>query len=93
MSESQDTTTNTEKKHLFDDPKNVTWVVRILFFVCAVLALADLFVHRHVSHALESLPGFYAFFGFVACVVLVLIAKEMRRVLMRDEDYYDSVDD
>jgi len=41
-------------------------------------------------HAWEALPGFYALFGFVACVVLVLIAKEMRKVLMRDEDYYDD---
>jgi hypothetical protein len=35
------------------------------------------------------LSGFYAFYGFVACVLLVLIAKQMRKVLMRKEDYYD----
>ena len=33
--------------------------------------------------------GFYGIFGFVACVALVLIAKQLRRVLMRPEDYYD----
>ena len=34
--------------------------------------------------------GFYAGYGFVACVLLVLIAKEMRKLLMRREDYYDG---
>jgi hypothetical protein len=40
---------------------------------------------RNVS---RLLLGFYIY-GFVACVVLVVIAKEMRKVLMRKEDYYD----
>jgi hypothetical protein len=34
--------------------------------------------------------GFYAIYGFVACVILVLVAKEMRKLVMRDEDYYDD---
>jgi hypothetical protein len=42
-----------------------------------------------VSHSWENLPAFYAVYGFVACVLLVLIAKEMRKVIMRKEDYYD----
>ena len=32
----------------------------------------------------------YGIFGFVACVALVLIAKQLRKVLMRREDYYDA---
>lgn len=82
-----------EKKHIFDNPRNVSWVIRGLFIGCALLVIADLFVHRHVSHPLEELFGFYAFYGFFACVVLVLIAKEMRKFLMRDENYYDDLDD
>ncbi len=91
----QDDQTNqtTKRRHVFDDPKNVRRVVRALFAACVVLALADLVVHRHVVHPLEELFGFYAFYGFVACVVLVLLAKEMRKLLMRNEDYYDSMDD
>jgi len=33
--------------------------------------------------------GFYSLYGFVACVILVLLAKEMRKLVMRDEDYYE----
>ena len=50
--------------------------------------MLDFLVHRHVEHPWEGLFGFYAFYGFVACVVLVLIAKEMRKILMRKDDYY-----
>ncbi len=82
-----------ERKHLFDDPRNVRLVVRALFVCCVLLVLADIVIHRHVVNPLESLFGFYAFYGFTACVVLVLLAKEMRKLLMRNEDYYEPVDD
>lgn len=79
----------TEKRGLFDDPRNVRRVLLVLYVACGVLFVLDLFVHRHVDHPWESLFGFYGIFGFVACVALVLIAKELRKVLMRSEDYYD----
>jgi peptidoglycan/LPS O-acetylase OafA/YrhL len=79
-----------EKQHIFDNPRNVKRVIGLLIVCCAVLFVADFFVHRHVDHPWESLFGFYAVYGFVACVILVLAAKEMRKVVMRKEDYYDD---
>lgn len=38
-------------------------------------------------HALDF-PASYAVYGFVACVVLVLIGRVLRRIVMRSEDYY-----
>ena len=81
-----------QKKHLFDNPNNVSLLLRVFYTICAVLFILDFVLHRHVTHSWENLPGFYAIFGFVACVTLVLIANQMRKVLMRKEDYYD-VDD
>ena len=77
-----------ERKHFFDHPGNVKKVLRVFYVICAGLLLADFVVHRHVVHDWEGFPGFYALYGFVACVLLVLIAKEMRKLLMRGEDYY-----
>jgi len=77
-----------KKQHMFDDPVNVKRVIYALYVVCGLSLLGDLFVHRHVDHPWEALFGFYCLYGFAACVVLVLIAKEMRKVLMRGEDYY-----
>lgn len=78
-----------EKKHLFDKPQNVNRLLSGFYIVCAVLLLLDFILHRHIAHSWENLPGFYAIYGFVACVLLVLIAREMRKLLMRKEDYYD----
>ncbi len=79
-----------EKRHLFDNPKNVKRVVHILYAICAILFVGDFFINRRIEHPWENLFGFYGIFGFVACVVLVLVAKEMRKVVMRKEDYYDD---
>jgi len=38
-------------------------------------------------HALEF-PASYAVYGFIACVVLVLLGRVLRRLVMRDGDYY-----
>ena len=79
-----------EKNHIFDDPKNVKLVMYILYAACAVSFLLDFVIHRHVDHPLEAVIGFYCIYGFAACVALVLAATETRKVIMRDEDYYDD---
>ena len=79
-----------EKKHLFDNPKNVKRVIYLLVAVSAVLLLLDLFYTKKNTHyGLELTFGFYGLYGFVGCVFLVLAAKELRKVVMREEDYYD----
>ncbi len=78
-----------ERQHLFDKPRNVTRLLRGFYLVCAVLLALDFIVQRHVTHGWEALTGFYALFGFAACVALVLAAKELRKLVMRREDCYD----
>lgn len=78
-----------QKQYLFDKPRNVSRLLRGFYLACAILLILDLVLHRHIIHHWENLPGFYALFGFVACVLLVLIAKEMRKLVMRKEEYYD----
>lgn len=77
-----------EKKHIFDNPKNVKRILYVLYGCCVLLFALDFVIHRHVMHDWENLWGFYPLYGFVGCVVLVLIAKWMRTFLMRPEDYY-----
>jgi len=79
-----------DTRHVFDNPRNVRRVIYALFAVCAFTFAADFFVERHVDHPWEVLFGFYAVYGFVACVALVEIAKLMRAVLMRPPDYYEK---
>jgi len=39
------------------------------------------------AHALDFTAS-YAIYGFIACVVLVLLGRLLRRIVMRPEDYY-----
>ncbi|MBZ0132772.1 MAG: hypothetical protein K8F53_09185 [Rhodocyclaceae bacterium] len=78
-----------EKKYWLDSSKNVTKLYRGLCVVCLLLVSVDLFLHRHEDFSFATLFGFHALYGFIACVALVLTAKQLRRVLMRPEDYYD----
>lgn len=88
---------NEEKKHLFDDPRNVRRLIRGFFAVSALLLLVDFVHHRHLSFENSDVDfqpeawfGFYGIYGFVACVVLVLVAKYvLRKIVMRSEDYYE----
>lgn len=77
-----------EKKHLFDDPKNIKRVLYLLYSCCILLFILDFVIHRDVSHRGENLWGFYPIYGFVTCVILVRVATWMRTFLMRAEDYY-----
>ncbi len=79
-----------EKIHFFDRPENVERLLKVFYAICILLVLADFVLHRHIGFDWEKIPAFYALYGFVACVVLVVIAKEMRKVVMRKEDYYDE---
>ncbi|QLE86627.1 hypothetical protein FLM48_17050 [Shewanella sp. Scap07] len=82
-----------EKQYLFDKPKNIQRILYLLYTCCALLVVLDFVIHRHVYHSWENLPIFYPIYGFIGCVILVLIASWMRTFLMRPEDYYGPVEE
>ena len=90
VSNGSDSNGSDEKLYLFDKPKNVQRLMRGFYVCCVLLVLAEFVIHRHIVHPWEWIFGFHALYGFVACVVLVLIATQLRTLLMRDEDYYDD---
>ena len=71
-------------------PRSAQRLLRIFYLALAALLVAGLVVPGHPHFSWEKWPGFYAVYGFVACVVLVLVAKYILRPLVRrNEDYYD----
>lgn len=95
-----------EKEGWFDKKENVRKVLYGLYGACLFFILLDVvlnilqrssfglhpFFEKHpYFENWEKWPGFYAIYGFVACVVLVLISKFiLRPLVMRSEDYYDK---
>lgn len=77
------------KEYWLDSSENVTRLYRGLWALGIALLAIDLALHKHEDFAFAAWIGFYCLFGFFACVVLVLVAKRLRGVLMRDENYYE----
>ncbi|MCL7488268.1 MAG: hypothetical protein M8357_08875 [Desulfobulbaceae bacterium] len=78
------------KKHIWDERNNIKRLLKVFFTICVVLFAADLVVDKQTHMPWEEWPGFYAMYGLVACVVLVLVSKYiLRPLMMRDENYYE----
>ena len=81
---------NRSDKGWFDDKRNVKKIITTLVMICLVLFVSDAFYQKHPYFTVESVFGFYAIYGFVMCVALVLVAKWIRKFVMRVENYYDK---
>ena len=78
------------KEHFFDKPKNVKGLLWGFYILLVIILGAEFFIHKHVFFSWETYPFFYATFGFVAFVGLILVAKYiLRPIIKRKEDYYD----
>ena len=84
-----DARASTGRVYWLDQPRNVRRLYLGLWAVGIVLVLADFVVHRHDELGFAATAGYYAAYGFAACVLLVLTAKGLRRLLKRPEDYYE----
>lgn len=80
-----------QKEGFFDKQKNIKAMITVLIICCIALFIGDIFVPKdHTHFPWENFIGFYAVFGFVVFVVLVLLAKHvLRPIVKRKEDYYD----
>lgn len=83
--------TNGESEYWLDQPKNVDLLIKVLIFACVVSVLLDFTYHKHGYFHFMEFFAFDAAFGFAAYVGLVTSAKGLRKLVMRDEDYYGDV--
>jgi hypothetical protein len=78
-----------------DRPEAVKRFLTVFYVVCAVLLAAELLLpgaeNAH-PHPLEERMRFlvYPVYGFISFWFLVLVAKPMRKLLIRPEDYYEG---
>ena len=81
-----------------EKPSSDHWLVRpdtirkLWIGFLAVLALtliAELFIDRYSKFGIDGTFGFGAWFGFVSCVVLVIVSKALGAILKQPDTYYD----
>ncbi len=69
---------------------------RVILVCCVIMALLvgfdALLLDKNKAHtAAEHLPGFWAVFGLVSCVVIIFVSKWFGKLgITRREDYYDQ---
>lgn len=61
--------------------------------VLVLTVIAGLFVHQHEHFGIEASFAFYAWYGFGACVAMVVLAKLLGIFLKRPDDYYQRPED
>ncbi len=70
--------------------KNTIKKLRIISSALFVLILlTEFFVALHPHFDIEKIFGFYAIFGFLSCVGLIIFAKLLGFLIKRKDDYYD----
>lgn len=73
-----------------------TRIFPVLLTACFALGIIGWLIPHHDIHAGESsvgglvgnIPGFYGAYGFFMCALMVLVAKALRRLIMRPDGYY-----
>ncbi|MBU4563446.1 MAG: hypothetical protein KMY53_12915 [Desulfarculus sp.] len=74
---------------IFDKAVNVKRLLICLYVFLAGLLVADFFISKHGHFSWENAPEFYAVYGFLCYLALIVLAKALRRIIKRREDYYD----
>ena len=82
-------------KFLRDRLKTVIWIccggLALVVLLDAIPAVVD---KEHAHTVPEHWPGFWAVFGFVACVLIIILSKWYGHLgIMTREDYYEGDDD
>ena len=74
--------------------KRLQQVIRLCYVGLGLLVIWDIFfVHKEHAHTWAEMhvPGFWAIFGFIACVLIIIISKWFGHLgIMTREDYYDD---
>jgi len=65
---------------------------RIAYGALIILIVVDFIIPRHeILFFGDIVPGFWSLFGFIACVLIIIVSKWIGHMgLMKDENYYDK---
>ncbi|MEL6365168.1 MAG: hypothetical protein AAFR11_10055 [Pseudomonadota bacterium] len=74
-----------------DKPGFVRLFLYGLYAACGVAALLGFLYPKEKPHfALETLPVFFAIYGFVMFAGIVLIGQHLRKLVAKPEGYYEE---
>ncbi|MGM0633292.1 MAG: hypothetical protein ACQETO_08955 [Pseudomonadota bacterium] len=81
---------NENELHWLVRPSTIRKLWRIFAAVLALTVMAQFLVDIHDYFGVDGWFGFYALFGFLSCLAMVVFAKLLGYVLKRPDTYYDD---
>lgn len=78
-----------KEKHWLVRPETIRWLWVLFILVLAVVVAWEVLLKRHPHFPLEDIFGFNAWYGFLACAVMVVFAKGLGYLIKRPDTYYD----
>ena len=72
----------------FTKVENSKYIIGALVVICIALFLADFTYKKYGHFEVETYKGFYGAYGFVMFTGLILLAKSLRYLIQKPEDYY-----
>lgn len=76
-----------------EKPATIRLLWRGFIAVLALTVLAEFAVELHPHFAIERVFGFGAWYGFLACAALIVVAKAIGYFVKRPDTYYEDADD
>lgn len=76
--------------HWLVRPKTIRILWIVLVIVLVLTLIPDFFIHPHAYFGIDGSVGFYAWYGFITCVAMVVLAKLLGIFLKRKDTYYDD---
>lgn len=68
--------------------KKVWW--SLFVSVLAIILAFDFYMHPHAYFGVDGSRFFYAWFGFAACIAIIVVSKSLGFFLSRPDSYYDG---
>lgn len=81
---------NKQNVHWLLRSENIRKLWQMFIVILFITLVAGFFVHQHEPFGIEDSFGFFAWYGLITCVGMVIFAKLLGLFLKRPEDYYDS---
>lgn len=77
-------------QHWLVKPKTIRWMWILGIAILAFTTWLGTTAHPHAQFGIEGSIGFYSWYGFIACVAMVLFAKFLGLFLSKKDTYYDQ---
>jgi hypothetical protein len=74
--------------HWLTEQSTIRLLWRVSLILLALLVVAGAFVEQHPHFGIDAVFAFPAWYGFGACIALIVIAKAIGLLLKRPDDYY-----